>query len=91
MLIALDAGTIDGYIAEEPTAMAVCTDESKYTYIPLVNNDTGFEVPIEDTSIAVGVAKGSALTEGINSYLANFGEDAQKELMQEMVAIAPVE
>ncbi len=91
MLIALDAGTIDGYIAEEPTAMAVCTEESQYTYIPLVNNDTGFEVPVEDTSIAVGVAKGSALTEGINSYLTNFTEDAQKELMQEMVAIAPVE
>lgn len=89
MLIALDAGTIDGYVAEEPTAMAVCTEGSAYSYIPLVNNETGFEVPVEDTSIAVGVAKGSELLEGINSFLETFDETAQKELMAEMVAINP--
>ncbi len=91
MLIALDAGTIDGYVAEEPTAMAVCTDGSNYTYIPLVNNDTGFQVPIEDTSIAVGVKKGSDLTAKINEYLATFSTDDQKALMGQMVEIAPVE
>lgn len=91
MLIALDAGTIEGYIAEEPTAMAVCTEGSQYRYIPLINNETGFQVPIEDTSIAVGVKKGSELTEKINSCLSSFDENAQKELMAEMVKIAPVE
>jgi len=91
MLIALDAGTIEGYIAEEPTAMAVCTEESQYTYVPFVNNDTGFAVPVEDTSIAVGVAKGSELKDKINTALADFDEAAQKELMAQMVEIAPVE
>ena len=91
MLIALDAGTIEGYIAEEPTAMAVCTEGGKYTYIPLVNNETGFQVPVEDTSIAVGVKKGSELTAGINSFISTFDEAAQKELMAEIVKIAPVE
>lgn len=91
MLIALDAGTIDGYVAEEPTAMAVGTEDGKYSYIPFVNNDTGFKVPIEDTSIAVGVKKGSALVNDINSYISTFDEAAQKELMAEMNKIAPVE
>lgn len=91
MLIALDAGTVDGYVSEEPTAMAVCGEGSKYTYIPFVNNDTGFKVPVEDTSVAVGVKKGSELLEGINSYLKTFDENAQRKLMEEMVEIAPTE
>ena len=91
MLMALDAGTIDGYLAEEPTAMAVCTETSGYTYIPFVNNDTGFQIPMEDTSVAVGVKKGSALLAQINSYLSTFDSAAQKKLMEEMVAISPVE
>lgn len=88
MLIALGAGTIDGYIAEEPTAMAVCMDDS-YTYVPLVNNDTGFKVEDDDVSVAVGVKKGSSLAADINKVLADFDTDAQKELMNNMVKIAP--
>lgn len=88
MLIALGAGTIDGYIAEEPTAMAVCMDDS-YTYVPLVNNDTGFKVEDDDVSVAVGVKKGSSLAADINKVLADFDTGAQKELMNNMVKIAP--
>lgn len=90
MLIALSAGTIDGYIAEEPTAMSVCEDP-QYAYIPLVNNDTGFKADEGDTSVAVGVKKGSDLTAKINSALADLDADAQKTLMSEMVKIAPTE
>lgn len=88
MLIALNAGTIDGYIAEEPTAMAVCEDEA-YEYIPFENNNTGFKVEDDDVSIAVGVKKGSELTAEINKALEGFDAEAQKELMSEMVRIAP--
>ncbi|MDD4688370.1 MAG: transporter substrate-binding domain-containing protein [Eubacteriales bacterium] len=91
MLVALDAGTIDGYIAEEPTAMAVCTEGSSYTYVPFVNNETGFTIPVEDSSIAVGVKKGSELKDKINGYLKTFDEEAQRNLMIEMVEIAPVD
>ncbi len=91
MLIALDAGTIDGYISEEPTAMAICTEDSGYTYIPFVNNETGFNIPIEDSSIAVGVKKDSELLAKINEYLDTFDQDAQRELMNKMVNIAPVD
>lgn len=88
MFIALGAGTIDGYIAEEPTAMAVCMDP-EYDYIPLKNNETGFEVADDDVSIAVGVKKGSDLREQINGALVELDADAQKELMSSMVNIAP--
>lgn len=90
MLIALNAGTIDGYIAEEPTAMAVCLDPA-YDYVPLVNNETGFAVEDDDVSIAVGVKKGSELAAQINEALADFDTEAQKNLMNEMVEAAPSE
>ncbi len=90
MFIALGAGTIDGYVAEEPTAMAV-TEDAAYSYVPFVNNETGFKVKDDDVSIAVGVKKGSDLKDKINDVLADFNTDAQKELMAEMVKIAPAD
>lgn len=88
MRIALDAGTIEGYIAEEPTAMDVCQSD-EYSYIPLVNNETGFAVEPDEVSIAVGLKKGSELAAQINAALADFDSDAQKELMNEMVKLSP--
>lgn len=88
MFIALGAGTIDGYVAEEPTAMAVTLDPA-YDYVALENNNTGFTVENDDVSIAVGVKKGSELKDAINGALEGFDADAQKELMSEMVKIAP--
>lgn len=90
MLIALSAGTIDGYVAEEPTAMAVCQDAG-YDYVALKNNDNGFTVEDDEVSIAVGVKKGSELKDKINSAIADLNADAQKELMSKMVEIAPTE
>lgn len=91
MLIALDAGTIDGYLAEEPTAITVCTKDG-YSYVPFVNNENGFKIPTEDTALAVGVQKGrTELLEQINSFVASFDEEAQKSLMDEMGKISPVE
>lgn len=88
MLIALGAGTIDGYVAEEPTAMAVTLDPA-YGYVALENNNTGFTVEDDEVSIAVGVKKGSELKDQINSALEGFDADAQKALMADMVKIAP--
>lgn len=90
MFIALGAGTIEGYIAEEPTAMAVIEDGA-YNYVALENNGTGFAVEDDDVSIAVGVKKGSALKDEINGALEGFDKAAQQELMAEMVKIAPAD
>ena len=89
MFMALQAGTIEGYISEEPTAMSICGQNSEFSYIPLVNNQTGFTLDVTDSSIAVGVKKGSDLLAKINEYLATFTTDAQLQLMQEMANLAP--
>ena len=60
MKMALEAGLIDGYIAEEPTAMAYCdlpSSDIPLTYIRLVNNSTGFTATDADVSIAIGLKK----------------------------------
>ena len=91
MQAALQAGTITGYISEEPTAMAFCTDSSDYTYVPLINNVTGFTTAEGDTAIAIATKKGSSLLAGMNEYLDTLNATDWSSLMAQMVEIAPVE
>lgn len=50
---------LDGYVAEEPGAIADCAANPEFTYIPLKNNTTGFIASDEDTQIAIGMKKGA--------------------------------
>lgn len=88
MLMALRSGTIDGYVAEEPTAVDACAKYSEIGYIKLRNNDTGFTVTGDDNGIAIGLKKGSELTEQINRILSEqVTSEVQKALMEQMFAI----
>ncbi len=92
MQVALQAGTIDGYIAEEPTALAyTLSSSSQYTYVPLVNNETGFTTDEGDTAIAIALKKGNELLTPINDYLNTLTSTDWGNLMTQMVAIAPAE
>lgn len=88
LLTALKAGTIDGYVAEEPTAIEVCLSDSTLAYLPLKNNDTGFTATDADVGIAVGLKTGSALRDQINTILAEISAEVRSELMNQMVQLA---
>ena len=88
LLAALKSGTINGYIAEEPTAIAECLKDSGLDYIHLVNNSTGFTATDADVGIAVGLKKGSELTENINAILAEITDEQRSELMNQMVQLS---
>ena len=88
LLTALKSGTIDGYIAEEPTAFDVCLSDETLSYVPLVNNDTGFTATDADVGIAVGLATGSALRDQINPILAEISAETRSQLMNQMVQIS---
>lgn len=88
LLTALKSGTIDGYVAEEPTALSVCQSDDSLTYIPLKNNDTGFTATAADVGIAVGLKKGSALTAQINEVLATITDEQRSQLMEQIVTLA---
>lgn len=88
LLNALKSGAIDGYVAEEPTAVDACAQDSTLGYIRLKNNDTGFRVTGDDNGIAIGLKKGSALTAQINAVLAEkVPATVQSALMEQMFAI----
>ena len=88
LLTALKSGTIDGYVAEEPTAIEVCLGDETLGYLPLVNNDTGFAATDADVGIAVGLATGSELREQINTILAEISAETRAELMNQMVQLS---
>ncbi len=87
LLVALQSGAIDGYVAEEPTALSVCGQDETLTYVPLVNNDTGFTATAADVGIAIGLKTGSSLRDQINTVLADITVDTQKALMEQIVDI----
>ncbi len=82
---ALTANTIDGYIAEEPTAYSICAANDELAYVALVNNDTGFTCSEGDTAIAVAMRKGSSLNEDVSAAINEISEDARTQLMKDMV------
>ena len=88
LLTALKAGTIDGYVAEEPTAIEVCLGDSSLAYLPLVNNSTGFTATDADVGIAVGLKTGNTLREQINTILAEISTETRQELMNQMVQLS---
>ncbi len=88
LLDALKAGTIDGYIAEEPTAIEACLSDDTLDYLHFVNNDTGFKATDADTGIAVGLKTGSALRDQINTILAEISADTRSQLMNQMVQLS---
>lgn len=85
MTIALNAKTIDGYVAEEPGAIADCAANENLTYVHLLNNDTGFDASAEDTQIAIGMRYGFEHKDAINNILLNLSSEDRLEIMQEAV------
>lgn len=88
LLTALKSGAIDGYVAEEPTALSVCGSNDELTYLPFKNNDTGFTATAADVGIAIGLKKGNTLRDQINTVLAEITDEQRSELMEQIVTLA---
>lgn len=88
LLTALKSGAIDGYIAEEPTALSVCGSNDELTYLSFKNNDTGFTATAADVGIAIGLKKGNTLRDQINTVLAEITEEQKSQLMEQIVTLA---
>ena len=88
MTSALKANTIDGYVAEEPGAIADCASNKDLTYVHLTNNKNGFTATAEDTQIAIGMRYGSEFKDAINAVLLNLSSQDRLEIMQDAVKYA---
>ena len=87
LLTAVKSGAIDGYIAEEPTAISACKTDSTLGYVALKNNDTGFTVTEDDVAIAIGLKKGSDLLAKMNEVISGITDEQKATLMEQIVSI----
>ena len=85
LLVALNSGAIDGYVAEEPTAFSVIAQNEGLAYIALKNNSTGFTASDEDTGIAVAFKTGSSYVASVNAIIDAITADTRSALMQQVV------
>ena len=88
LLVALNSGAIDGYVAEEPTAFSVIAQNEGLAYVALKNNDTGFTASDADTGIAVAFKTGSAYVATVNTIIAGISSETRTALMQQAVALS---
>ena len=89
MIVALKSNVIDGYIAEEPGAVADTTANPELVYIKF-DAGQGFQASEDDTAIAVGMAQGSDLLNLVNAALSNIDEATRLQLMLDATTRAPL-
>lgn len=86
MRVALESGVIDGYVSERPEGISASAANSNFK---MVEFKTGFTTSDDDTAIAVGVEKGSELTEKINKVLAGISEEQRSTIMDTAIKNQP--
>lgn len=86
MRVALEAGSIDGYVSERPEGISATSANENYA---MVDFTEGFKTSDDDTAIAVGLAKDSELTEQINEILAGISEEQRLTIMETAIKNQP--
>ncbi|MDN7242464.1 transporter substrate-binding domain-containing protein [Planococcus sp. N028] len=86
MRVALESGMIDGYVSERPEAVSAAAANENFAMVEFTD---GFETSEEDTAIAVGLEKGSDLTEQINESLKAISEEKRQEIMDTAIKNQP--
>lgn len=86
MRVALESGIIDGYVSERPEGVSA---EAANQNFKLVEFEEGFVTSDDDTAIAVGLAKGSPLTEKVNEILKDLSLEEQIKIMDTAIKNQP--
>jgi len=86
MRVALESGVIDGYVSERPEGISASSANENFAMVEFTE---GFEAKEEDTAVAVGLKKGSELTEEINKILAEISDEERQEIMDAAINNQP--
>lgn len=90
LIVALDSGKIDGYIAEVPAAKSAISANPSLTYVEFAEG-SGFEYEMSDASVAVGINKGNEeLVEAVNKALSEISEEMRESLMLDALENQPL-
>ncbi len=89
LIMALNGGTIDGYVCEKPGAESAVAANSNFMYIEFAEGN-GFVCDPAESSISIGIRKNSNLASEINKILEAL--NSQKEaIMNAAIARQPIE
>jgi putative lysine transport system substrate-binding protein len=86
MRVQLQSGAIDAYVSERPEGISA---ELAMNNIKYIIPEPNFEADPSTTAVAVGLKKGSDLTEKINKVLAEISEDDRQKLMEDAIENQP--
>jgi len=89
MIVALEAGKIDGYVSELPGAVSAAASNPDLTYVKF-DTGKGFEASEEDVAVAVAVKKGNTDLAKINEILKGISKEEREQLMNDAVKNQPV-
>ncbi len=90
LITSLASGAIDGYVCERPGAVSAVAANEAFTFVEFAEGN-GFECDPAESSISVGVRKGSTITDAINSAIAGLNATEKQALMDAAIARQPIE
>ncbi|MFD1464336.1 hypothetical protein ACFQ5D_24190, partial [Paenibacillus farraposensis] len=88
MRVALESGTIDGYVSEVPEGITAEDANPDLTYLRF-DKANGFKTNPEDVDLAIGLRKNDPDKAKINAELAKIPQKTRDRLMNEAVANQP--
>ncbi|CUX42789.1 Inner membrane amino-acid ABC transporter permease protein YecS [Clostridium sp. C105KSO13] len=88
MRVALESGTIDGYVSERPEGVTAESVNPKLKMIEF-SAANGFQTSPDDTAVAIGLRKGDPNIAAINEILAGISKDKRLKIMDEAIENQP--
>ncbi len=88
MRVALESGTIDGYVSERPEGVTAESVNPKLKMIEF-SEENGFQTSPDDTAVAIGMRKGDSDVAAVNEILKEISNDERKEIMDQAIKNQP--
>jgi putative lysine transport system substrate-binding protein len=89
LIMALEGGAIDGYVCEKPGAESAVAANPNFIYIEFEDGN-GFVCDPAESSISVGIRKGSSLGDTINGILRELSSTDKEAMMNAAIERQPV-
>lgn len=90
IILSLQESAIDGYVCEKPGAISAVASNPDFTYIEFAAGN-GFNCDPTESSISIGMRKGSSLVDLANTVIASIPENTRLEMMAAAIDRQPTE
>lgn len=88
MRVSLESGVIDGYVTENVEGLTAKKINPNFTMVAF-NSGNGFKLSEADSSVAIGLRKGSQLTEKVNNILSELSLEKRETIMTDAIDLQP--